>query len=52
MCVSGIQNIDYDVLPIDGNKSLVTRGLIYRKNYDIIQRLNNSSIVDVYKNHM
>ena len=46
------RNADIDDLPFDGDERLVTIQKIYRMNYDIIERLKNSLIIDVYTNKM
>ena len=41
----------YD-LPFDGDQRLIDWQQIYSVNDDIVFRLNNGSIVDIYKNKM
>ena len=45
-------NDNFDDLPFDGYEMLITRQQIYSIKGDIIERLNNGSIVDVYTNRM
>ena len=45
-------NADFDDLPFDCDERLITRRRIYCMNDDIVERLNNGSIVDVYTNLM
>ena len=45
-------NADFDDLSFDGNERFITRQWIYRINDDIIERLNNGSIFDIYTNIM
>ena len=52
MYVRNPQNANFDDLPFDGDQVLITRQLIYRIKYGIVERLNNGLIVDVYKNLM
>ena len=52
MYVSIPQNDDLDYFPFNGDKILITRRQIYRKNHDIVESLNNGWIVGVYKNRM
>ena len=42
------QNDDFDDLPFDVDQSLITRKRIYRINDDIVNRLNNCLIFDIY----
>ena len=41
-------NANFDYLPFDGDEIIITRRKIYHINDDIIERLNNSLIIDVY----
>ena len=50
MYKSNPQNSDFDDLPFDGDERLITRWQINRINDDVIERLNNGLIVDVYTN--
>ena len=50
MCVSNHKSSDFDDLPFDGDKRLITRELIYCVNYDIVERLKSDSIIDIYMN--
>ena len=50
MYVSNTLNGDFDELLFDGDERLITRRRIYFINDDIVERLNNGSIVDVYTN--
>ena len=50
MYVSNHQNEDCDDLPFDGDQKLINRQLIYCINDDIVERLNNGLIVEVYTN--
>ena len=52
MYISNPQNDNFNDLLFDGHQSLITRQRIYRVNYDIVERLNNGFIVDVYTNLM
>ena len=45
-------NCDFDDLNFDDDEMFIAKGWIYRINYDILERLNNSLIVDVYTNWM
>ena len=38
---SNPQNEDFDDLPFDGDKWLITTQQIYRRNDDTVERLNN-----------
>ena len=49
---SNDQNFDFDDLPFDNDERLTTRQQIYHINDDIVERLNNGSIVGVYTNKM
>ena len=42
------QNDDFDDLTFDVDQSLITRKRIYRINDDIVNRLNNCLIFDIY----
>ena len=50
MYVSNPQNADFGYLPFGDDEGLITRQRIYHINYDIVERLDNGSIVDVYTN--
>ena len=50
--ISNHLNSDLDDLPFDVDQKLITRKLIYLINDDILESLNNGSIVDVYANIM
>ena len=50
MYESNDRNANFNVLPFYGDKSLITRQLIYFIDDDIIERLNNGLIVGVYRN--
>ena len=52
MYESNPRNANFDGLPFEGNEMLITRQQIYSIKDDIIERLNNGSIVDVYTNRM
>ena len=52
MYVSNPQNENFDDLPFDGDQMLITRWRMYGVNDDIVERLKNGSIVDVYTNQM
>ena len=52
MYKSNPSNSDIYYLPFDGDERLVTRWQIYRIKDDIIEGLNNGSIVDVYTNRI
>ena len=52
MYVSNPQNTDFDYLPFDANKSLITGQWIYCINDDIVERLNNGLIFYVYTNKL
>ena len=39
-------------LPIYGDQRLISRRRIYRINTDIVEMLNNGSMVDIYTNQM
>ena len=52
MYESNARNANFNFLPFDGDQSLITRQLIYFINDDIIERLNNGLIIDVYMNLM
>ena len=45
-------NIDLGYLPFYGDQRLITGWRIYSVNYDIVERLSNGSIIDVYMNQM
>ena len=47
MYESNPQNADFDDLPFDGDERLITILQINFINDDIIERLNNDSIIDV-----
>ena len=47
---SNPQNDNFNYLPFDGDERLIARWQIYRIKDDIIEGLNNGSIVDVYTN--
>ena len=47
-CVSNPQNDDFNDLPFDFDQSLITRRPIYRINDNILERLKNGLIIDVY----
>ena len=46
------QNPDFGDLYLYDDQRLINRRWIYRVNEDIVLRLNNSSIFDVYTNHL
>ena len=46
------QNSDFDDLTFDGDERLITRWRIFFINDDIVLRLNNGSIDDIYTNLM
>ena len=48
MCVSNPQIFDFDDLPFYGDQRLINGQQIYLINDDIVERLNNGLIVDVY----
>ena len=50
MYVSNHQDTNYDDLPFDGDKRLITRQQIYHINYDSMEKLNNGLIFGVYMN--
>ena len=50
MYVSNPQNSDFGYLPFDGDQRLITGQRIYLVNDDIVERLENGLIVDVYMN--
>ena len=50
MYVSNPRDANFDDLIFDGNERLITRWKIYYINDDIVDRLKNGSIVDVYTN--
>ena len=52
MYVINLQGDDLDDSPFDGDQSLITRRHIYCINHDIVERMNNGSIVDVYVNQL
>ena len=52
MYESSHQNSKFDDLAFDGDERLITRWRIYRINDDIIERLNNGLIDDVYTNQI
>ena len=52
MCVSNPQNANFDDLHFDGDEKLITRQKKYPINDDIIERLKNVWIVDLYTTQM
>ena len=52
MYVGNPWNDDFNDLTFDGDQILITRERIYSIHDDIVERLNNGSIVDVYSNRM
>ena len=52
MCVVNPKNYYLNHLPFDWDQRLITIQLVYITNDNIIERLNNSSIVDIYTNQM
>ena len=46
------RNDDFDDLPLDGDGRLISEWRIYCVNNDIVFRLNNGSIVEIYTNQM
>ena len=52
MCESNPQNADFDDLPFCGDQRLITRRRTYRIHDDILESLNNGSVIDVNTNHM
>ena len=50
MYVSNPQNADFGDLRFDFGQRLITRQWIYCINGDIIERLSNAFVVDVYTN--
>ena len=52
MYKSNPQNSDFDDLPFDGDERLSTIFQINIINDDIIERLNNGLLVDVYTNEI
>ena len=46
------RNADFDDLTFDGDQRLIYGWQIYRVNEDIVERLDNGSIFDVYTNQM
>ena len=51
-CGSNPQNADFGDLPFDYDQRLITRRLLYCINDNIIEMLNNSSIIDAYTKRM
>ena len=51
MFESNPQNSYFD-LPFNGNQGLITGQIIYYANDDIVFRLKNGLIVDIYMNQM
>ena len=50
MYVTNPWNVDFGDSPFDGDERLITRQKTYRINDDVVvERLNNSLIVDLYK---
>ena len=52
MHISNHQNSDFNDLHFDGDQRLITRVRMYSINDDIVESLNNGSIVDIYRNRM
>ena len=52
MYVSNPQNSDFNDLTFDGDQRLITGRQIYFVNDDIVERLNNGFIVDIYTNQI
>ena len=52
MYVNNPLNVDFDHLPFYGDKSSITGRIIYCVNDDIVEMLNNGSIIDVYTNQI
>ena len=48
MCESNPRNAYFGDLPFDGDERLIPGQIIYHINDDIVERLNNSSIIDLY----
>ena len=52
MYVINPRNADFDDLTFDSDENLITRRRIYSINDDIVERLNNGLIVNVYTNQI
>ena len=52
MYVSNPRNADFDELLFYGDQRLISGRRIYCINDDIIERLNNGSIVDIHMNRI
>ena len=52
MYESNPRNSDFDYLPFDGYQGLIYAWMIYHVHDDIVFRLNNGLIFDIYKNQM
>ena len=52
MCVSNPQNANFYHLPFYGDQSLITRKFIDSVNDDVLEMLNNGSIIGIYTNIM
>ena len=50
--ISNFQSANFYDLPFDVDQRLITRQQIYLINDDIVERLNNGFIVDVYTNQI
>ena len=52
MYVSNLRNAKFDDLPFDGYQRLISGGQMYCVNDDIVERLKNGLIIDIYTNRM
>ena len=52
MYESNTQSVDFDDLPFDNDEGLISGRQIYRINDNIVERSNNSLIIDVHKNQV
>ena len=52
MYVSTTQNADFYDLPSYSDRLLITRLQIYHINDDVVERLNNDYIINVYTNQI